>query len=158
MKIILLFLISLPTYAQLDEQQCFCADPKDCEIGTVQCEFEYQYDQFQRSGIITGKFVSGDDPSPEVGSQMRVRNDLTTETVSFFAHSCTTKSFNIELNFHIWSFVEPGDFMRWFTIIQENQISFQDIPFNEEYAFLEKELGLPNSFFKVKCKGLPNQL
>ncbi len=160
MKLVLIAIILLlpsMAFAQLNEQTCFCANPVDCEIGTIECNYEAKIDEKEFSGFLTTPFKSGDDPSPEAGaSDLRAYNLQSRFNAGFFASSCTTKSFDLDFHINAYRFTHPNDFSRWVYILETQVLSFTGIDFRRTPQTMK--LNLPGVGFSVEvtCLGRPN--
>lgn len=153
--IILSGFFSLKSEAAFDEQQCFCQDPKDCEVGTVTCSYKMSYNGKSRTGLLIGKFIAGDDPSPEVGAQARSVNydQYTYDNNAFFASTCSTKYFGVTFWSWIVRYKSADDWQQ----LGDLKTTFVDIPFNEKPVTKKIESTDGKHTLEVSCSGGPNK-
>ncbi len=147
-------LFSFDSLAELDETTCFCKKPIDCEVGTVECAYKARFQNFSITGKLEGKFVSGDDPSPEVGKSTRTEIDsLKRFDIGFFATTCNTKNFNVEVTALVWTFLSPGDFKNVKRLTDLFRESFIAIPFDGTTFYRKVDSSDGQFSLEVTCAG-----
>lgn len=147
-------LLPLSALAQLNQTTCFCSNPKDCEVGTVTCTYDLKIDQIHVAETLVGKFVSGDDPSPEVGARKIHDIDrLTRVSTGFFAATCNTRTFGAGFQIDAYRFTDPMDFNKWEHITKPIHIQMPEIIFNGksvETVLIREDEKLA---LKLSCRG-----
>ncbi len=149
-------LFCLHSFAQLDEN-CVCQNPKDCEVGTVVCDYNLDHEGHKYSGRLIGKFVLGEDTSPEIGKSVIVAEGLKRTDVGFFASSCSTKSFSVRFTNTIYTFLKEGDFENWKYIVDPQVAVFADLDFNKNSQTKFIKISEKNYSLAVSCYGQANE-
>ncbi|MES3038847.1 MAG: hypothetical protein V4736_13140 [Bdellovibrionota bacterium] len=100
-------LISSISHAQLENCQCI-KNPKDCEVGVIECSMKTSHNGNTWEKVLTGKLVSGDDVNPEWGDGVRYEVDkINRLDMDVFAHACDNKTFNVYISTTAWKFLPP---------------------------------------------------
>ena len=109
LSLLFLFILSFPSlsFAQISECQCL-NDPKDCEVGRIQCSFKTTVDGRTFEETLAGKLTSGDDVNPEWGAGVRQEiGPVDCLDMNVFGAACDNRTFSVHFSTIFWKYLPP---------------------------------------------------